>query len=71
MYSHALTYQKAFHNYLRRGTSIERALKAAADNPPTPYYVWRTREDGKVRPTHAANNGKIFAWNNPPPMGNP
>jgi hypothetical protein len=38
---------------------------------PTPYYIWRTRSDGRVRASHAANNGKIFAWDNPPPTGNP
>lgn len=29
-------------------------------------YIWRTSEDGRVRPTHAANNGKIFRWDDPP-----
>lgn len=31
----------------------------------------RTRHDGKVRASHAANDGKIFAWDNPPPTGHP
>ena len=30
-------------------------------------YVWRTAEDDRVRPTHAANNGKTFRWDSPPP----
>ena len=25
-------------------------------------YKWRTAEDARVRPEHAANNGKIFSW---------
>jgi SPP1 gp7 family putative phage head morphogenesis protein len=37
----------------------------------TTHYIWRTQGDGNVRPSHAANEGKIFAWDNPPPMGNP
>jgi Phage Mu protein F like protein len=34
-------------------------------------YIWRTSEDEKVRPSHAANNGKIFSRSSPPPTGNP
>ncbi|MFW0777116.1 MAG: phage minor head protein [Rickettsiales bacterium] len=34
-------------------------------------YIWRTAGDDKVRPSHAANDGKIFEWDNPPPTGNP
>lgn len=29
-------------------------------------YVWVTVGDDRVRPTHAANEGKIFAWSKPP-----
>lgn len=29
-------------------------------------YVWQTAEDNRVRPTHAAHNGKIFRWDDPP-----
>ncbi len=35
------------------------------------YYIWRTRSDGKVRPSHAANNNHVFAWDNPPATGHP
>ncbi len=35
------------------------------------HYIWHTQGDGKVRADHAANNGKIFAWDNPPETGNP
>lgn len=61
-------YRKAFQAYLRKGTPIEWSIKQAR---PSTYYVWRTREDEKVRPSHAANDGKIFAWDNPPLTGNP
>lgn len=35
------------------------------------HYFWHTAEDEKVRPAHAENNGKIFAWDDPPPTGHP
>lgn len=38
---------------------------------PTTHYIWHTQGDDKVRASHAANNGKIFAWNNPPATGHP
>jgi len=46
-------------------------LKAAAQDRPTTHYIWLTRGDGKVRASHAANNGKVFAWDNQPPTGHP
>lgn len=64
-------YRKAFTQYLRKGTAIEISLKAAANERPTTHYVWRTSGDNKVRSSHAANNGKIFAWDNPPETGHP
>lgn len=32
-------------------------------------YVWRTSRDERVRPTHAAMEGVVVAWDSPPPMG--
>ena len=64
-------YRKAFIQYLRKGTAIEISLKAAANERPTTHYIWRTSGDNKVRASHAANNGKIFAWDNPPETGHP
>ena len=29
-------------------------------------YVWRTKRDDRVRPTHRYNEGKYFAWDSPP-----
>lgn len=37
----------------------------------TTHYIWHTRGDNKVRASHAANNGRRFAWNDPPPTGHP
>ncbi len=70
-------YQKAFEQYLRKGTPIElsltRMMKAAETSAShtTTHYIWRTAGDDKVRPSHAANDGKIIAWDNPPATGNP
>ncbi len=52
----------AYSTYLRRGASIKTAAT---------HYIWRTQSDNRVRSSHAANNGKIFAWNNPPETGHP
>jgi hypothetical protein len=64
-------YRNAFIQYLRKGISIETSLKTEISKRDSGFYVWRTREDDKVRPSHAANDDKVFAWNNPPPTGNP
>ena len=43
-----------------------------AQNLGVEEYVWVTAKDDRVRPTHQANNGKIFRWDEPPkPTGNP
>ena len=34
-------------------------------------YRWSTSGDERVRPTHVANNGKIFRWDTAPPTGHP
>ena len=60
--------RKAFQAYLRKGTPIERYIK---QERPTTHYIWRTRRDDKVRPSHAANNGRVFSWNDPPETGHP
>jgi hypothetical protein len=67
--THTPHYRKAFIRYLRRGVPIDVSLKA--DEHPTKYYIWHTQGDEKVRPSHAANDGKVFAWKNPPETGNP
>lgn len=34
-------------------------------------YIWQTSGDERVRPTHAANDGKKFKWDKPPATGHP
>lgn len=68
---HTQAYRKAFDLYLRKGVPIELSLKAALQEHPTTHYIWRTRGDNKVRASHAANNGRIFSWDSPPPTGHP
>ena len=63
MHINPKAYRKAFQAYLRKGTPIERYIK---QERPTTHYIWRTRRDDKVRPSHAANNGRVFSWNDPP-----
>ena len=31
-------------------------------------YIWRTAEDGRVRPSHAAMNGQFVKWSEPPTL---
>ena len=35
------------------------------------HYQWITAGDERVRATHAALNGKVFAWDKPPSVGHP
>lgn len=62
-------YKRAFTHYLRTGTPIYLFYKK--EGRATTHYIWRTRGDGKARDSHAKNDGKIFAWDNPPPTGHP
>ena len=34
-------------------------------------YVWSTSGDERVRPEHAARNGKVYKWSEPPAGGHP
>lgn len=34
-------------------------------------YIWHTQGDGKVRDSHAENDGKTFSWDSPPDTGHP
>lgn len=61
-------YRKAFQTYLRKGTPIEWSVK---QERPTTHYIWRTQGDENVRSSHAANNGQVFARDDPPATGHP
>lgn len=56
---------------LTLGLRFDRAVSTKTATRAATHYIWRTRSDGKVRAAHAANNGRIFSWDNPPPMGHP
>ena len=34
-------------------------------------YVWRTRDDDRVRSSHAAHDDQVFSWDDPPEGGHP
>lgn len=34
-------------------------------------YIWRSRDDAKVRDSHAANDDRLFRWDTPPEGGHP
>ena len=34
-------------------------------------FVWRTRDDDKVRSSHAAHDDQVFSWDDPPERGHP
>ena len=50
---------------------MEAKADSRTENHPTTHYIWRTQSDGKVRQSHAANDGKIFSWDEPPETGHP
>ncbi|WP_316354981.1 phage minor head protein [Devosia sp.] len=56
------------------GDSVALRTPAASSLPngrPTRHYTWRTTGDHKVRTAHAALNGRVFSWANPPEHGHP
>ncbi len=65
---------------VRPGDDTEKAIRLAL-NETSPHasetaektgkYIWRTRGDRKVRSEHAARDGKVFDWDNPPVGGHP
>lgn len=65
---HTDAYRSAFVEYLRKGMPIRLRLKQAEV---TDQYVWRTRRDERVRPSHRRNDGRIFSWASPPDTGHP
>lgn len=53
---------------LKRNSDLTQARSVRAG---LTHYRWITSNDERVRPEHAALDGQIFAWNDPPPPGNP
>ncbi|GAA5631082.1 hypothetical protein Acal02_01701 [Acinetobacter calcoaceticus] len=51
-------------------TEVSRAsclfTQARAENLGSDGYIWRTSEDGDVRPSHKEMNGKFVLWSEPP-----
>lgn len=45
--------------------------KALGGERPTNHYIWRTARDERVRSSHTVNEGRIFAWSDPPRTGHP
>ena len=35
------------------------------------FYIWRTKEDDRVREDHGLRDGMVFAWDHPPKGGHP
>lgn len=62
------SYRQAFGQYLRKGTPIRLGRKQFLSGD---QYVWHTQDDEKVRPSHRANDGHIFSWDDPPATGHP
>ena len=56
---------------LNTDVSLEALGPGRPAGRPTTHYVWRTAGDGRVRGSHAARNGQIFAWADPPEHGHP
>ncbi|MDX7880463.1 phage head morphogenesis protein [Acinetobacter nosocomialis] len=53
-------------------TEVSRAsclfTQARAENLGSEGYIWRTSEDGDVRPSHKEMNGKFIRWDKPPTL---
>lgn len=56
---------------LNPDVSLDALTSAKPVGRPTTHYVWRTAGDDRVRGAHAARNGQIFGWNDPPEHGHP
>ena len=53
------------------GAGLKGKAGGVSEDRPTTRYIWLTRGDGKVRLSRAANDGRVFAWDDPPPTGHP
>ena len=70
------TYQSSGYN-LRRLTRdqtskmVGRLNQARQQQVGLTQYIWSTSGDNRVRPTHVANDGLTFSWDQPPATGHP
>jgi hypothetical protein len=62
---------KIFEDYLRYGVLASVSQHVIKSILESEHYIWRAKEDDRVRKEHVDNNGKIFEYNQPPPTGNP
>ncbi len=61
---------------MRPGDDTERSINLAlksldSSGAESSTYIWRTRGDSKVRSEHAARDGQVFSWDDPPEGGHP
>jgi SPP1 gp7 family putative phage head morphogenesis protein len=50
------------------GRATQALTRARATSIGSEGYVWRTADDGDVRPSHQKMNGKFVRWENPPTL---
>ena len=53
------------------GNAAAFAMRESQREAGVEEYIWRTASDRRVRPSHAARNGKRFRWDDPPADGHP
>ena len=64
-------YDLEFARYLRYGMPLRVPHPEGKEESIPEVYIWRIRDDDKVRSSHSENNSKIFTRHNPPPTGHP
>ncbi len=52
------------------GRTATALTQARATSIGSDGYLWRTSEDDRVRPSHAAMDGRFVAWSDPPTLDN-
>lgn len=53
------------------GNMFSQMIMLMAIDAMSEQYIWSTKMDGRERPAHAARNGHIFRWDDPPIGGAP
>lgn len=65
------TEEKFLWYLMRYHQALLHKANVGAEERSTTHYIWRTKLDGRVRSEHAANDGKLFSWNERPVTGHP